>query len=52
MEYGTERPFGPITKEQHLDDEYMMEMEIAMERAFERQERSYNAHLDWQHSYY
>jgi len=47
MDYGTEpRPFGPITKEQHLDDEYMMEMDAAMERAFTREEENYNAHLD------
>ena len=50
--YGIERPFGPITKEQHLDDEYMMEMDAAMDRAFTREEENYNSHLDWQQSYY
>lgn len=52
MDYGTEpRPFGPITKEQHLDDEYMMEMDAAMERAIEGNE-DYNYHLDWRRKNY
>ena len=42
--YGINRPFGPITKEQHLDDLWIMEMDVAMERAIERNE-DYKYHL-------
>ena len=49
--YGIERPFGPITKEQHLDDLWIMEMDAATERAIEGNE-DYNYHLDWRRKNY
>lgn len=41
-----ERPYGPITEEQHLDDEHMMAVDDAMDRYYEREEQNYYAHLD------
>jgi len=49
--YGIERPFGPITKAQHLDDLWEMEIDAAMERAIEGNE-DYNYHLDWRRKNY
>ena len=41
-----ERPYGPITEEQHLDDEHMMAVDDAMDRCYAREEQNYYAHLD------
>ena len=41
-----ERPYGPITEEQHLDDEHMMAVDDAMDRCYAREEQNWDSHLD------